>query len=111
MLHHGSGQSSSGDQSVLFSSLPLHQSTNVPMIKTEVLWESQTSLVDSEVKFDPVCVSDDEDPPAVTTSVILTETNPVDVHGQRFFTVKKGCVNPAGLCRALYIRVHYWILM
>lgn len=67
--------------------------SNVPMIKTEVLWEGQTSLVDSEVKFDPVCVSDDEDPPAVTTSVILTETNrwnAVDVHGQRFFTAKKG---------------------
>lgn len=63
------------------------------MIKTEVLWESQTSLLDLVVKFDPVCVSDDEDPPAVTTSVILTETNrrnAVDVHGQRFFTAKNG---------------------
>lgn len=84
------------------------------MIKTEVLWESQTSLLDLEVKFDPVCVSDDEDPPAVATSVILTETNrwnATDVHGQRSFTAKKGCVNPAGLCRALHIHVHYWILM
>lgn len=92
----------------------LFLSTNVPMIKTEVLWESQTSLLDSEVKFDPVCVSDDEDPPAVTTSVILTETNrwnAVDVHGQRFFTAKKGCVNPSSLCRALHIHVHYWIPM
>lgn len=63
------------------------------MIKTEVLWESQASLLDLEVKFDPVCVSDDEDPPAVTTSVILTETNrwnAVDVHGQRIFTAKNG---------------------
>lgn len=47
------------------------------LMKTEALWENQTFLLDWEVKGDPVCVSDDEDPPAVTTPAI-TETNRPD---------------------------------
>lgn len=46
-------------------------------MKTEALWENQTFLLDWEVKGDPVCVSDDEDPPAVTTPA-MTETNRPD---------------------------------
>lgn len=40
----------------------------------EALWDNHTSLLGWEGKGDPVCVSDDEDPPAVTTSA-MTETN------------------------------------